>query len=155
METGLTVSRFVVLALSLVGIVAMHGLASDDASGRHCMSFGVTMASEPHSAASIAHVLTQDDVQASGPLTHTALGDVAAVPTVGPILTPGDQDDGHGMMTACVAILLSMLVALALRLLRMGRGADTLRTSTHRWYQAAAARAPPRPLFLSLCVFRT
>jgi hypothetical protein len=151
--TALTVCRLVVLGLTLVGIVAMHGLASTDAAGQHRTPLDVTMTSGTHAAAPIPLVPTHDGPRTGSP-PAPAFADLPAAPAAGPVLTQGEQHDGHGLMAACIAILLGMLAALALRVLRVGRGTDKLLTSARRWSRAAAARAPPQPLFLSLCVFR-
>jgi hypothetical protein len=151
--TALTVCRLVVLGLTLVGIVAMHGLASTDAAGQHRTPLDVTMTSGTHAAAPIAPEPPHDGPRTDSPSAH-AFADMPAAPAVGPVLTRGEQHDGHGLMAACVAILLGMLAALALRVLRVGRGTDALPTTTRRGLRGAAARAPPQRLFLSLCVFR-
>jgi hypothetical protein len=146
--TGLTACRLVVLGLTLVGIVAMHGLASTDAAAQHRTPLDVTMPSGTHAAL----VPSQGGPPTGGPAAPRFV-DLLPAPPVDPVLTQGEQHDGHDLMAACIAILLGVL-ALALRVLRVGHDTDTLLTTTRRWSRTASARAPPRPLFLSLCVFR-
>ncbi|WP_219419646.1 hypothetical protein [Pseudonocardia nigra] len=82
---------------------------------------------------------------------HTA---AAAHDRRAPALTEAGHHDGHGVMAGCVVILLGLFVAAALRRLGSGTRPTGPRTPSRRCIASAAARAPPPPLFLSLCVFR-
>jgi hypothetical protein len=151
---GVSVCRFVLLALTLAGIVAMHGLASCDAVGQHRMAPDVTMASGTPETPPMLPVSVHGDTRTGIPALHAALADMIAPSGDGLVLAPGKQHEGHELMAACVVILLGLLAALVLPLLRTFRGLDGILAATRRWSTGAAARAPPRPLFLSLCVFR-
>jgi hypothetical protein len=130
------VGHLVLLALSLTGIVAMHGLASTGADGMHRSTITAAVASGPHGTP-----------KAEPTVGHGGLP--AAMSSA-----PGEEHDGHELMAGCVAVLLGLLVALALRRLPSGARLTGRFTITVRRSLASAARAPPHPLFLSLCVFR-
>ncbi len=118
----------------------MHGLATSDGAGQHRSAVGLVLAPS-----------------ADHPPMGTAAGPDVAMPAHDPARTTVDdtqRHDGHGAMAACVAVLLGLLGVIALRLLRAGAGIGGVRTPFPRRSTAAAARAPPRPRFLSLCVFR-
>lgn len=132
--------RLVVLALTLVGFVAMHGLASADGGVAHCGSPPVLLlAADPHDTVGqpTAHLDTSIVVE------H---GDHAG--------TPAPTRDSDDMMVGCLLALIGALVAIGLRLLG-GPYASAVRPAARRaWAWLCAARGPPEPLFLSLCVFR-
>jgi hypothetical protein len=158
--TGVSVCRLVVLALTLAGIVAMHGLASTNAAGQHRMTLDVTVTSAHRDTPPMIPAPVHRNTPIGTPPVH-AVPPVHAAPadTLAPSgdnLTPAPdkQHERHELMAACVVILLGLLAALVLPLLRIYRGLDEILTATRRWSTAAAARAPPQPLFLSLCVFR-
>ena len=152
--TGFSVCRLVVLGLTLAGIVAMHGLASTDAAGQHQSALDMTMASGTHETPSMLSVPVDGDPPTGMPAVDAPLADMIAASGGGLVLMPGKQHEGHELMAACVVILLGLLAALVLSLLGIGHGLDRILTPTRCWFSAAAARAPPRPLHLSLCVFR-
>jgi hypothetical protein len=133
----------------LAGVVAMHGLtanheatmpttaaghkpAADARAAGHAMSSG-EVAPEPQSAGS----------QASAVLRLTGAG------------------DGHGMTGACVAILATTLLflalVLALRFLRVWHPLDAAIGRRRSFRSSAAGRSPPRraPSLSMLCVLRT
>ena len=133
----------IVLALTLVGFAAMHGLASTDGYGTHCDSL--------HALTSTAQGPV-DDMAGDAPATT-----VAAHPSLSPSAAFSVQSADHGgheLMTGCLLALLGALVALILRLLRVlaVQSAPPANLSTPSGQRTA--RAPPHPLFLSLCVFR-
>ncbi len=57
-------------------------------------------------------------------------------------------------MAACVFVLLGIVAAFALHTLRGGFGATPGVSLTTVREARRPPRAPPRPVFLSLCVFR-
>jgi hypothetical protein len=134
------VLRLVVLALTLAGFVTMHGLASAAADGAHC-------------GAPAALLLTND---AHGTVDQPAAHHDSAL--VGEHGTradaPASSRGSDELMVGCLLALLGTLVAIGLRLL----GGSNAGTASAPARQALAwlrtARAPPDPLFLSLCVFR-
>jgi hypothetical protein len=136
--------RLLVLALTLAGFVAMHGLASAGSDGSHCAP-PVALIS---SAATAAHDMA-DSSTAVATGVHV---DLASDPTVASVgSTHGDGDE---LMAGCLLALLGGLVALVLRLLRMSAEHIPSSSVSSALSRARAARAPPPPLFLSLCVFR-
>jgi hypothetical protein len=71
------------------------------------------------------------------------------------IASPGHTgDDGEKFMTGCLLALLGALAALALRLVRLAAGHTASTPASSASPRQRAARAPPQPLFLSLCVIR-
>ncbi len=142
------VLRLVVLALTLTGFVAMHGIASA-AGGTHCGAPPAMMAtSGAHGsdAHGVAHGLTADHG------TTTAMEHIAGV--VAGVGAPVPAPDSDDLMVGCLLALLGALVAIGLPLLGWF-GTTTAAAGVRRagaWLRAA--RAPPNPLFLSLCVFR-
>ncbi|GAA1194525.1 hypothetical protein GCM10009608_32470 [Pseudonocardia alaniniphila] len=152
--TRLSAWRLIVLAFTLAGIVAMHGLASTDPAGQHQSALDVTMAPGTHEPPTVPAVPAHGQGQNAMPAAHAVPVDLLPRLSDDVVLTPGNQHDGHDLMAACLAVLLGLLAAVVLALLRSWRGPDWIANATRRWSTAAAARAPPRPLFLSLCVFR-
>jgi hypothetical protein len=140
------VLRLVVLALTLAAFVAMHGLTAAGGGEAHCGS-------------PAALLLTSDGHSTDG--TTGALDPPAAHHDS----TPGDDHhtgaeaptsshDSDELMVGCLLALLGTLVAIGLRLLD-GPGTGTASAPARQaltWLRTA--RAPPDPLFLSLCVFR-
>jgi hypothetical protein len=80
----------------------------------------------------------------------------AANPAVGStVASSGNtRDEGEKSMTGCLLALLGALVALALRLVRLPAEHATPPPASSTALHERAARAPPQPLFLSLCVVR-
>ncbi|WP_433290603.1 hypothetical protein ACQPZQ_45045 [Pseudonocardia sp. CA-142604] len=142
------------LAFTLAGIVAMHGLASTDPAGQHQSALDVTMAPGTVEPPAVPAVPARGQRQNAMPAAHAAPVDLPTRLSDGVVFTQGNQHDGHDLMAACLAVLLGLLAAVALALVGSWRGSDWMANATRRWSTAAAARAPPRPLFLSLCVFR-
>ena len=138
----LGVLRLVVLALTLAGFVAMHGVASA-AGGAHCGAPPALMATTD--AHAVAHGSAADHGTTTAMAHRAGIGAGVGAPVPSP-----DSDD---LMVGCLLALLGALVAIGLRLL--GRSSDNAILNVRQaqaWLRAA--RAPPDPLFLSLCVFR-
>jgi hypothetical protein len=125
------VARLVLLTLAAAGFIAMHGVAATDAAGRH------------HSPTSLAAVAGHEDS-----MSHDASG-VAASP-----LQCTDECPDHGMVAGCVFVLLSALTGIALHALYGRLGAMPSALLRCLVPGRRRSRAPPRPIFLSLCVFR-
>ena len=145
------VLRLIGLALALTGFVAMHGVASS-ASGAHCGAPSALLAASD--AQGGAHGVTDGSTAGHGTSTAVAhfvgVGAGVAASLDAPVPSP-DSDD---LMVGCLLALLGALVAIGLRLLGWS-GTTTAPLGVRRtgaWLRAA--RAPPNPLFLSLCVFR-
>jgi hypothetical protein len=158
----IAVARLVVVALSLAGILAMHGLAVTDHGGTH--QGPITLGADsgaPHgdksagmggpddmSAALIPRPSSDSDQGTAGGGRFEALGDV-------PAFNPAESGLDHMAIASCVAVLLGLVGLAALRLRRLNRSArEPLSPVRHR-LTATSARAPPEPIFLFLCVFRT
>jgi hypothetical protein len=125
------VARLVLLTLAVAGFLAMHGVATTDAAGRH------------HSPASLAVVAGHEDS-----MSPEASGVAAS-----PLQCTGECHD-HVMVAGCVFVLISALTGIALHVLhgRLGAMSSALLRSLVPGQRRS--RAPPRPIFLSLCVFR-
>jgi hypothetical protein len=132
---ALGVARLVLLLITAAGFVAMHGLAATDPVGvRHSPIVvpATSMADPDHAMMAHAH-------------------------TSAPVATASDHDcghSGHEMATACLFVLLSAPVTVAWYALHAGLGSDGAAVLRAVWRRHRLARAPPRPIFLSLCVFR-
>lgn len=132
------VARLALLTLAAAGFLAMHGFAATDPGGAHHNPMNVSVTIE-HPAPS--------------PADHAGRDTAAPMPTV-PLLVAPEDDDGHGLMAACLFVLISVLAGVTLRVF-LGRGGvgalNRLRPMRdgHR-----RSRAPPIPIFLTLCVFR-
>jgi len=135
--------RLLVFALTLVGFVAMHGLASAGGESSHC-ALPDALISPVDTA---RHDMTGDRADAAG--AHVAPGMDSTVASSG-----HTGDDGGKSMAGCLLALLGAIIALALRLVRMTAGHTALRLGLSVSLHQRAARAPPQPLFLSLCVIR-
>ena len=132
------VLRLVVLALTLAGFVAMHGLASAGGGEAHC--------------GSPATLLLAGDAPVEQSVPRHDSPPVGAHDTRVAVPTPSHDSDE--LMVGCLVALLVALVAIGLRLLG-GPGAvvvPALARQALAWLRTA--RGPPDPLFLSLCVFR-
>lgn len=132
-----------VLALTLTGFVAMHGLASAGGGEAHCGSpAALLLATDAHGS----------DGAVDQPTAHHDSTLVDDHHTRAEAPTPSHGSDE--LMVGCLLALLATLVAIGLRLLG-GRDAvvvSALARPALAWLRTA--RAPPDPLFLSLCVFR-
>lgn len=140
------VLRLVVLALTLAGFVAMHGLASAGGEEAHCGSpAALLLTSDAHGADETRGAVDQSVAHHDSMLVgdhHTR----AEAPT--------SSSDSDELMVGCLLALLAALVAIRLRLLG-GPGAVVVSAAARQalaWLRTA--RGPPDPLFLSLCVFR-
>jgi hypothetical protein len=132
------VARLVLLTLAAAGFIAMHGVSATDPGGAH------------HDPMSMSAM-----IEHAGPTLTDHAGFDTAAPVSGTRLAvaPG-EDDGHGLMAACLFVLFSVLAGVALHALRSGPGVDALdrlRTIVGGYRRS---RAPPIPIFLTLCVFR-
>ena len=140
--------RLVVLALTLVGFAALHAFGSIAGDGAHCGSApAVMMVAESHNVTESHNTAWSSlpDHHAATSATHDESAPAAA-------RTPGHSSDD--VTTGCLLALLGALVLIGLRRLRRF-GIDTTSPrvpNAFAWLRAA--RAPPGPLFLSLCVFR-
>jgi hypothetical protein len=133
-------ARLVLLVLTAVGFLAMHGVAATDAAGAHHSP--VTMPATP--------------MDHPRPIVADAPGLDTPAPTAvaSPSVAPADGDQGHGLMAACVFVLVSVLAGVALHaFLSTLRGMPSAPRSSFGAGDQRP-RAPPRPIFLSLCVFR-
>ena len=136
------VLRLVVLALTLVGFAALHGFGSVAGDGAHCGSApALRMVADTHGSAESF----PPDHHATTPTTHD--GGPRADST-----TSGHNSDD--VTTGCLLALFGALVLVGLRLLRRFAFDITSPRVRHASAWLKGARAPPDPLFLSLCVFR-
>jgi hypothetical protein len=134
------VLRLVVLALTLAGFAALHALGSVAGNGTHCGSAPALM------LVADAHTTTEESA------AHAAVSTNRDDTTRADTLVPGHSSDDA--TTGCLLALFGALVLIGLRLLRRF-GTDTTSPRVRNasvWLQPA--RAPPAPLYLSLCVFR-
>ena len=140
--------RLLVLTLTLAGFVAMHGLASAGGDSSHCappvapVSSGDTGA---HDAT--AHGMADSSSAVAAGL-HLDFSSGSTFASAGGIRS------GGGFMTGCLLALFGGIVALLLRLLRLSAQPTPPSAVSSALSRTWAARAPPPPLFLSLCVFR-
>jgi hypothetical protein len=134
--------RLVVLALTLLGFAALHAFGSVAGAGTHCGSApALMMVADPHNTAESS--LSHD---------HAAIAIAHGGSARADTTTSGHHSDD--VATGCLLALFGALVLIGLRLLRRF-GTDTTSPRVRPplpWRNAA--RAPPAPLYLSLCVFR-
>jgi hypothetical protein len=124
----------------------MHGLASAGGGEAHCGSpAALLLASDTHATDGTPGAVDQSVAHHDSTLVgdhHTRAE------------TPASSHKSDELMVDCLLALLATLAAIGLRLL----GGSTSGTASAPARQALAwlrtARAPPDPLFLSLCVFR-
>lgn len=134
------VFRLVVLALTLAGFVTMHGLAAADAGPAHCgLPAALLLTGDDHT------VMDQPVAHHDGALVGEHGTRAAA---------PAPARDSHELMIGCLLALLGTLAAIGLRLLGGPHAGTALASVRQALAWLRAARAPPDPLFLSLCVFR-
>ena len=132
--------RILLLTLAAAGFLAMHGMAATDPAGlHHSPMMPATSMADPH--------------RSTGPGDGTASAQ-AACPDTAPTCSHGGASDGHDVMVACLFVLLGFVAGVALQLLRGGLGSTTPVPPGSLWDGRSPPRAPPRPIFLSLCVFR-
>lgn len=118
------VLRLVLCTLAFAGFVAMHGVAATD-----------PVAGHPGGLAVVADHPVE-------PATHPS----TVVPAEG-------HETVHPMLAGCLFVLIGLLVAVALRLLGTV-AAPAGERATRPTDAGRGARAPPLPIFLTLCVFR-
>jgi Family of unknown function (DUF6153) len=126
------VVRLVLLAMAATGFLAMHGLAATDPVAGHVSPL------DSHSMVASAE---------SG----------MAMPDAGTGTVAWSADAGHHQhddMAACAFILLTVLAGVVLHALGLASGGTSPGLSALVRSRRAPPRAPPLPLFLSLCVFR-
>jgi hypothetical protein len=159
---AVTAARLVVVALSLAGIVAMHGLSVADVGGVHQSPVMLGSAQNAAHASAVAdpHAPSDSTAVAVAPADPNgdpmaAVGEGLALPA-DPTLSfePAADGFGHSDIGSCVAILLALVALAILRLRILGRGTGGPPARLVRALAATAARAPPQPIFLFLCVFR-
>ena len=134
------VARLVLIAAALVGFLAMHG-------------FDVTTTTGLHHTPALAATGSGADGPMVMPGTGAALQDAPDRSMTA--AEPGKQDGGHdAAMAGCVFVLLALAGGLVLRALRVGVATAAPIGSVLRAPGRVPARAPPCPVFVSLCVFR-
>jgi hypothetical protein len=122
------------VAAAVVGFLAMHGFDMTDGAGSH---HAVPVAA--------AH-----DV-----LDHGSEDDHSTVTATGAELAPVPHEPSHeALMAGCVFVLLALAGGVVLRLLRVRRPGAASAEAVSRVLSGSPARAPPCPVFVSLCVFR-
>ena len=154
-------ARLLALFAVLVGLLAMHGLASS----HHSPAAAAEHPSGPaqlHSAAAVqAHDVQTHDVQAHAPAHHgaAATGSPDQQPT-GPLAAPSgpscDTDCITGLVALCVAVLAAAVIATAVLLRHRARpwGSRPARGTARA--PTAARLDPPSPdPVRELCVSRT
>jgi hypothetical protein len=124
------VVRLVLLAMAATGFLAMHGVAATDPVAGHVSPL------DSHAIAAPAMEMPAD----------TAAGTTAQRGDAG--------HHHHDDMATCAFILLTVLAGVALHALRVASGSTTPTLAAFIWSRRAPPRAPPLPIFLSLCVFR-
>jgi hypothetical protein len=122
-------ARLVLVAAALVGFLAMHGFDMTDGAGSH------------HAAPMTAqHAMAKSDDAPPATLVTAA--------------APGHAPSQHeGVMVGCVFVLVA-LAGLTLALLSAVTVSATQLGGAPRVQAFRPARAPPCPVFISLCVFR-
>jgi hypothetical protein len=126
------VVRLVLLAMAAAGFLAMHGVAATDPVTGHVSPL------DSHSMAAPA-----EPAMAMPDAGH------------GPIAWSGDAGrHHHDDMAACAFILLTVLAGIVLHALGVASSGMSPGLSALIRSRRAPPRAPPLPLFLSLCVFR-
>ena len=124
--------RLVLLAMAATGFLAMHGVAATDPVA--------------------GHVSPLDSHSLMAPAEPTMVMPAGGVETVA---RSGDAShQHHDDVAACAFILLTVLAGIVLHATGAAPGGTSPGLSAlfrSRW---APPRAPPLPLFLSLCVFR-
>jgi Family of unknown function (DUF6153) len=129
------VVRLVLLALAATGFLAMHGVAATDPVAGHVSPLDAHSMVAPVEPAAAMHdadpAATSEMSSGSGAASH-------------------DHDD----MAACAFVLLTVLAGVVLHALGIASGGTYASLSTFIWSSRAPPRAPPLPIFLSLCVFR-
>jgi hypothetical protein len=131
-------ARLLLLVLAAVGFVAMHGVAATDPGGAHHDPMSVSATLEHPGPSGADH----------------AESDASAPMAMAPLLVAPGQDDGHALMAACVFVLFSVLGGVVLHALSGHLGASPPDPTRSLGVGDRRSRAPPKPIFLTLCVFR-
>jgi hypothetical protein len=124
------VVRLVLLAMAATGFLAMHGVAATDPVAGHVSPL------DSHSL--VAPVIDMPLDAGPGPDARSG--------------SPGHHQ--HDDLAACAFILLTVLAAMVLHALGVAPASTSPSRSASVRARRAPPRAPPLPLFLSLCVFR-
>ncbi|GAA1294531.1 hypothetical protein GCM10009609_74860 [Pseudonocardia aurantiaca] len=127
-------ARLLLVVAALAGFFAMHGLAATDSAGAHHLG-SVVAQHDAHDAMPAA-----DEHGAIAPVFGTA--------------TAQDPAQHDAAMVGCVFTLLALAGAIALRALWLTAAQITSATRSGPMLSHGPARAPPCPVFVSLCVFR-
>jgi hypothetical protein len=123
------VVRLVLLVVAGTGFLAMHGVAATDPVAGHVSPL------DSHSVVAPAMEMPSD-----------------AAPGVN--ARPGEAGHHHDGMAACAFILLTVLAGVVLHAIGAAPpGTSPMLSALVRPWRAPP-RAPPLPIFLSLCVFR-
>ncbi len=134
--------RLVVLALTLVGFAALHAFGSVAGNAAHCGSAPALMLVADQPSVAKSHPPGQ---HATAATAHDERAQADA---------PTPAHDPDDVTTGCLLALFGALALIGLRLLRRLSTDTTPPQLRHAATWLRAARAPPAPLFLSLCVFR-
>jgi hypothetical protein len=128
-------ARLLLVVAALAGFLAMHGLAATDSAGAHHLG---------------SVVAQQHDMDVTTPVAdgHRAIAHVLGA---APAQDPAQHD---AAMAGCVFILLALAGAIALRAFWVTAAGSTSVRNAGRAPSHGPARAPPCPVFVSLCVFR-
>ncbi|HXV92300.1 MAG TPA: hypothetical protein VD813_03290 [Pseudonocardia sp.] len=145
----------VVLAVSLAGILAMHGMSVTDAAGAHRSPIALGSAEPTHHGEAVTGTDRVPGGSAAGlRATHPTVDAAAPPGRPSTALGPAGDHSDHAAMAGCIAVLLGLIGAIALRLRHVGRTGGRALPVAGLLIDSGGARAPPRPIFLSLCVFR-
>ena len=129
------VVRLVLLALAATGFLAMHGVAATDPVAGHVSPLDAHSMVAPVEPAAALHdadpAATSEMSSGSGAASHD-----------------------HHDIAACAFVLLTVLAGVVLHALGIASGGTYARLSAFVWSSRGPPRAPPLPIFLSLCVFR-
>ena len=141
--------RLLLTALAVVlGVLSMHAVSG----GPHSPK-GVEHGMSAELAAVADRVTAFGDHAATSVTTVSALLAAPLTEVGAPVLPP---EPSAAMAAMCVAMLLSLAVALGLRVLsRARRGAVALPPVSTRMRARELTRAPPRDRLTRLCVLRT
>ena len=145
------VARVALVVAALAGFLAMHGFAMTDGAGSH----HAAAVASPHTAAVAAPHTAPPGLTHSGPASADVTSAVTS--TVTSAVTSRDSEDRplhESVMAGCLLVLLALTGALMLQLGWATSGLAVLRAAVRTVPRPASARAPPCPIFLSLCVFR-
>ncbi|TQM09945.1 hypothetical protein [Pseudonocardia kunmingensis] len=130
------VVRLVLLTLAAAGFLAMHGIAATDPVAGHLSPMDAPLTAS-HGAPAVAH----------------AHDDRAAATTASAPL-PGHGSHEHDDMAACLFVLLTVIAGVMMYALGIPVRRTTPVAQASDRQGRGPPRPPPRPVFLTLCVFR-